>query len=99
MEWLASVGEVKADFRQLRLTITKGDSEQILTGDPTLSKSKTSFKRLLQEMKSESSYFLIKWQEEREVNKLSVVPVGLLRILESHAEIFQDLVGLPPRHI
>lgn len=44
LDWLASFGEVKEDFGQLRLTIGKGDREHIITGDPTLSKSLTSFK-------------------------------------------------------
>jgi len=39
LEWLASLGEVKADFGQLKLTIRKGDTERLITGDLTLSKS------------------------------------------------------------
>jgi len=34
LEWLASLGEVRADFRNLRLTIRKGETEKILVGDP-----------------------------------------------------------------
>lgn len=44
LDWLTSLGEVRADFGKLRLIIGKDGKEQILVGDPTLSKSESSLK-------------------------------------------------------
>jgi len=48
LEWLASLGEFKVDFGQLRLTIGKGEIEHCIIVDPTLSKFETSLKTILQ---------------------------------------------------
>ncbi|WVZ20256.1 hypothetical protein V8G54_007578 [Vigna mungo] len=95
LEWLASLGEVRADFGNLRLTIGKGNEEHILVGDPTLSKSESSMKKLVRDFKNNDSCYVIKWDQEKEENGITV-PVQLLTILESHNDLFQDPVGLPP---
>ncbi|WVY98439.1 hypothetical protein V8G54_030590 [Vigna mungo] len=46
LEWLASLGEIKADFGNLRLAIRKGQEEHILVGDPSLSKSESFLKNV-----------------------------------------------------
>ena len=96
LEWLASLGEVKADFGQLKLTIRKGDTERLITGDPTLSKSQSSLKTLLHEWRNEGSCFLLKWGEEKEGNHTLDIPATLLPILELHETVFQEPIGLPP---
>ncbi|WVY96197.1 hypothetical protein V8G54_028348 [Vigna mungo] len=93
LEWLASLGEVRADFGNLRLTIGKGNEEHILVGDLTLSKSESSLKKLVRDFKNNDSCYVIKWDQEKEENG---IPVQLLPILESHNDLFQDPVGLPP---
>ncbi|XP_027905740.1 uncharacterized protein K02A2.6-like [Vigna unguiculata] len=96
LEWLASLGEVKADFGQLKLTIRKGDTERLITRDPTLSKSQSSLKTLLHEWRNEGSCYLLKWGEEKEGSHTLDIPATLLPILELHETIFQEPIGLPP---
>ncbi|XP_014522130.1 uncharacterized protein LOC106778660 [Vigna radiata var. radiata] len=94
-KWLASLGEVRDDFSNLRLTIGKGNDEHILVGDPTLSKSESSLKKLVSAFNNNDSCYVLKWDKEKEENG-SIVPVQLLPILESNNDLFQDLVRLPP---
>lgn len=39
LEWSATLGEVRADFGNLKLSIGKGPVERVLQGDPTLGSS------------------------------------------------------------
>ncbi|WVZ02752.1 hypothetical protein V8G54_023558 [Vigna mungo] len=95
LEWLASLGEVRADFGNLRLSIGKGLQEHVLRGDPTLSRSESSLKSLWQDFKQQGTCFVIKWEEITHSGTVPVPP-QVLSILAANEDIFQAIEGLPP---
>lgn len=56
LEWLASLREVRVDFGQLKLTIGKGETELVLSSEPTISKFDSSLKKMMQELKQEELF-------------------------------------------
>lgn len=51
LEWLATHGEVRADYGNLKLSIGKCPVEHVLQGDPNLSKSEFNLKTLWYDFK------------------------------------------------
>ncbi|WVZ22534.1 hypothetical protein V8G54_001078 [Vigna mungo] len=95
LEWLAFLGEVRADFGNLRLSIGKGLQEHVLRGDPTLSRSESSLKSLWQDFKQQGTCFVIKWEEIMHSGTIPVPP-QVLSILAANEDIFRAIEGLPP---
>ncbi|WVY91168.1 hypothetical protein V8G54_036682 [Vigna mungo] len=95
LEWLASLGEVRADFGNLRLSIGKGLQEHVLRGDPILSRSESSLKSLWHDFKQQGTCFVIKWEEITHSGTI-LVPPQVLSILAANEDIFQAIEGLPP---
>ncbi|WVY89402.1 hypothetical protein V8G54_034916 [Vigna mungo] len=96
LEWLAPIGEVRADFGNLKLSIGKGPLEHVLQGDPTLSKSKSNLKTLWYNFKQKEVCYVLKWTEIKEPGA-NPVPPAILDVLSAHQDVFTDLEGLPPR--
>lgn len=95
LEWLATLGEVRADFGNLKLSIGKGPVEHVLQGDPILSKSKSNLKTLWYDFKQQADCYVLKWIEIKEP-RVDPVPPDILDVLCAHQDIFKDLEGLPP---
>lgn len=51
LDWLASLGEVKADFDRLELTVKRGEQVLKITGDTALMKTELSFGAFMQVLK------------------------------------------------
>ncbi|WVY97031.1 hypothetical protein V8G54_029182 [Vigna mungo] len=95
LEWLATLGEVRADFGNLKLSIGKGPLEHVLQGDPTLSKSESNLKTLWYDFKQQADCYVLKWTEIKEPGA-DPVPSAILDVLSAHQDVFKDLEGLPP---
>jgi len=57
LEWLAGFGEVRANFKNLKLAWGHGREKKKLSGDPSLCKSQTSRKALLKALEEEGFIF------------------------------------------
>ena len=88
---------MRADFRNLRLTIGKGEKEKLFVGDPTLSKSESSFKSMLHDLKNEEACYFITWDQDQEASGIKV-PTEIVEILKGNQEVFHDPIGLPLNH-
>lgn len=94
LEWLASLGEVKADFGKLKLTIGGGDEQCMALGDPALSTIATSFKRLLNELQTCDKRFLVDMVLDYNVAGTNEIPTAVERVSASYMEVFQELEEL-----
>lgn len=95
IEWLASLGEVKANFGKLKLTIGRGESQQMVIGDAALSTTLTSLKKLIKKLRKEDIGCLVDLEQEEP--NLQLGPIEVPRMLDLNTTFFQDLTTLPPR--
>ncbi|WVY99948.1 hypothetical protein V8G54_026018 [Vigna mungo] len=94
---VTSLGEVKAEFSKLKLTIGGGDNQVTVVGDPTLSTTTTSFKRLSTELQKGDMGYLVEAINGNTAEGSAVVPIEVNQLLDSYKEIFQSLERLPPK--
>ncbi|KAF1882979.1 hypothetical protein Lal_00003161 [Lupinus albus] len=98
LEWLASLGEVKADFGKLELTLRKGGTEYKLQGDPALTKTQLSLGAFMQVLKEEGEGLMLHYDGPENTSASSQpVAVEVLEVLQQFEELFEDPQGLPPK--
>jgi len=66
-----------------------------MIGDPTLSKTATSLKMVMNELKKGIGY-LIEWVQEKVAASHHIVPSEIVKTLELYTKVFRDPTGLPP---
>lgn len=66
MDWLASLGNIEANFRNLSLKWVKEGSGHIIRGDPELSTAQASWKAVLKALQGERMGFYAEYQKEQE---------------------------------
>nr|UBX54614.1 transposon Tf2-1 polyprotein [Lupinus angustifolius] len=97
-DWLASLGEVKADFGKLELTIKQGPNVHRLIGDPALSKSELTFGAFMQVFKKEGEGLILQCIGQTSSSQQPLqVPEAVDNLLSEFLEVFADLQGLPPQ--
>ncbi|XP_057451806.1 uncharacterized protein LOC130743580 [Lotus japonicus] len=100
LDWLASLGKVKADFGKLELSLKQGNKWMKISGDPSLAKTQLSLGSLMQVLKTEEEGLLLHCTGEVSENtKETTVPKELLKVLQQAGNVFQDLEGLPPSRV
>ncbi|XP_057424795.1 uncharacterized protein LOC130718278 [Lotus japonicus] len=96
LEWLASLGDIRANFEQLTLRFTMNGQKLSLQGDPELCKKDASLNSLLKALQHGEG-FLIDFQQIRaETDWRANVPADLVSILHQFPSIFEPPEGLPP---
>lgn len=69
MDWLASLGNIEANFRNL--VLKWGEQGEELRGDPALCKEKASWKAIFKALQDEGEGYYVAYQEETEkLNKM-----------------------------
>ncbi|XP_057458006.1 uncharacterized protein LOC130748778 [Lotus japonicus] len=97
LDWLSSLGEVKANFGKLELTLSKDGKLITLVGDPSLTKTELSYGAFMQILKEEGEGLLIQYDTaEQKPAEISVVPAAVSEVLQHFSEVFEDPQGLPP---
>ncbi|XP_019446853.1 PREDICTED: uncharacterized protein LOC109350125 [Lupinus angustifolius] len=97
LDWLAGLGEVKADFGKLELSVKKGMEWYKIIGDPNLSRTQLTFGAFLQVLKEEGEGLMLHCMPTPKVPLGDQVVLDkLLVVLERYDVVFQDLQGLPP---
>ena len=61
MEWLASLGEVRANFHELTLKIPVANGYHTLKGDSALTRAVASLKSILKTLSDQDQGFLVKY--------------------------------------
>ncbi|XP_019427131.1 PREDICTED: uncharacterized protein LOC109335454 [Lupinus angustifolius] len=85
LEWLASLGEVQADFGRMTLTMRRGDARITLQGDPALSRTELALGAFKQVLLSEGERLLLPCE-----------PSEIEEVLQQNSEVFQVIKRLPP---
>eukprot|EP00256_Glycine_max_P042597 XP_006593215.1 uncharacterized protein LOC102668698 [Glycine max] len=96
MEWLASLGEIRANFRELTLKIPTTEGSFTLKGEPAMARSAASLRSIAKVLQNEGEGFLLCCRSLPAVPEASLIPAWMEGILEEYHEIFQDPSGLPP---
>lgn len=72
------------------------ETEQTLIGDPTLSKTPTSLKIMVNALKKKGTGYTVEWVQEKEAASHHIVPSEIVKVLELYTKVFRDPTGLPP---
>ena len=97
MEWLSSLGEIKANFKDLTIKIPWGNRYHVLKGESELLRAATSFKSVLKAMRDEGQVFLLEYQMLKAGTDSVISPPNWLEgVLSEFEEVFQEPKGLPP---
>lgn len=98
MDWLASLGDIEANFRNLVLKWGTGADRIILRGDPALCKGTVSLKTIIKALQNEGEGYYIEYyhlaKEDSTVSELQQTWEPLLR---EFSDVFQEPKGLPPK--
>ncbi|CAL0306354.1 unnamed protein product [Lupinus luteus] len=97
LEWLAKLGEVKADFGKLELTVKKGNMVHKIKGYPSLHRTQLSLKAFMQVLKEEGEGFMLQGVEGTELEKIVEIPKAISEVMNQFAEVFESIQGLPPQ--
>ncbi|XP_019438841.1 PREDICTED: uncharacterized protein LOC109344533 [Lupinus angustifolius] len=95
LDWLAQLGEVKADFGRLELTMKRGNEWIKISGNPALARTELPFGALMQILKEEGEGLLIQCEsvQSEEIPPTSLGPI--LNLLAEFEELFVDPKELP----
>ncbi|XP_057436668.1 uncharacterized protein LOC130729063 [Lotus japonicus] len=97
LDWLAGLGEVKADFGKLQLTIKQGADWKMITGDPALTRSQVSMRTFMNLLRKEGEGWLLHITSEGIAATTNPsIPTELVEVLGEFDAVFQDIQGLPP---
>ncbi|KAE9586507.1 putative nucleotidyltransferase, Ribonuclease H [Lupinus albus] len=94
LEWLASLGKVKADFGKMMLTVRRGGANITIMGDPALTKVELSLGAFMQVLLEKGEGLIL--QPEQLRGQKTMVPKELEEILQQYQIVFKDIEGLPP---
>ena len=94
---MASLGEVRANFRELTLKIRVANGYHTLKGDSALTRAVASLKSILKTLSDQDQGFLVKCCHlQGEGRESSIYPAWTESILEEYESVFQEPEGLPP---
>ncbi|KAL6495833.1 hypothetical protein OROGR_030396 [Orobanche gracilis] len=97
LDWLSGLGEVKANFGKLELTLSRDGKRITLVGDPALTKTELSYGAFMQILKEEGEGLLIQYDtDEQKTTENSVIPEAVSEILQQYLGVFEDPQDLPP---
>ncbi|WVZ06906.1 hypothetical protein V8G54_020252 [Vigna mungo] len=104
LDWLASLGDIKANFKNFTLLWEERECKQILKGDPSLCRQQASWKTMIKTLHSTNEGYYLAYQyvgnaETQQQNQLVSTPVScaLEETLVEFGDVFQEPRGLPPK--
>ena len=95
--WVASLGKFEGDYNEMTLSWKVGDTKFCLKGDPTLSRSRASWKLMLKALRNEEEGYLVTpliASPSEEHNQPQSTEIKAL--LQEFEDRFQEPQGLPP---
>lgn len=96
MDWLASLGDIKANFQDMFIKWEGGGQKFKIRGERSLSKQQVSLKSMRKALLSEEERYLLQyWEMQSEGAELQLLP-EVKEVLEAFSDVFQAPTGLPP---
>ena len=96
MKWLASLGEIVANFQQLTMRWQDGNTMRRLVGDPTLCCTECSWKATLKALKGDGEgFFITPKKEEAEAVSGLLVSSDTQRLLDEFEDFCKPPGGYP----
>ena len=97
MDWLESLGEIRANFRELTIKIMVEGKMLILRGEPTLSRSVASLRSMVKALHDDGQGFLIEYKAMTGISgDIEPIPATVQEILAEFDDVFREPQGLPP---
>ena len=97
MEWLAQLGEVRANFGDLILKVPTSSGFHVLQGDPTLSRAPASLKTMYKALQASGDGYLLQVEAVSDVSdQHNTIPTWLTTVLNDFQIVFKEIQGLPP---
>ena len=98
IKWLQTLGEVKMNWKLLTMKFMVGLAEVTLCGDPSLCRSKLSFKAMEKSLKLNEEWYLV---ELKDLDAQKLCHPGedtesIRRLLFEYEDVFNMPIGLPP---
>lgn len=98
MDWLASLGDIEANFRNLVLKWGTSADRIILRGDPALCKGTMSLKTIIKALQNEGEgYYIEYYHLAKEDSTVSELQQTWEPLLQEFSDVFQEPKGLPPK--
>ena len=85
LEWLASLGEIRAAFRELLLKVKEGEEMHVVREDPALSRTQVSLKSVGRALRDSGQGFLVILEPP---TKHKLTPTVIGAILEDFKVLF-----------
>ncbi|KAF1897044.1 hypothetical protein Lal_00034746 [Lupinus albus] len=97
LKWLGSLGEVKADFGRMKLTLKKGNSVITIARDPALNRIKLSYGAFMQVLLEKRGGSLLHYDTRQCYRQEGEgIPAELEGTLQQYQNVFQNPQGLLP---
>ena len=97
MEWLASLGEIRANFEQLTLVLKIDGKKVIIKGEPKILKKEASLKSMLKALHQGEGLLIDYHHIQTEIDWKDTIPPKLKKVLHDFPFIFEPPEGLPPQ--
>ncbi|XP_057444004.1 uncharacterized protein LOC130736175 [Lotus japonicus] len=97
LEWLAGLGDIKANFEKLTLKFKVGGQKVLLKGEPELLKRGVSINSAIKSLQQGEGYVLHCQMLEQELATKEETPAELQSVLNQFPVLFESPTVLPPR--
>jgi len=89
MEWLASLGEIRANFEQLTLVLKIDGKKVIIKGEPKILKKEASLKSMLKALHLGERFLIDYHHIQTEIDWKDTIPPELKYVLHDFPSIFE----------
>ena len=97
VDWLASLGDIKANFQKMTISWRTKETLQGIHGDPSLCRAKSSWKATLKALRDDGEgYFIAPISQGQERAVPPTPTAGIQRLLAEFEDVFKIPAGLPP---
>lgn len=95
LEWLATLGEVKANFGDLTTKLKVQGETTVLKADPKMIKASASIKLIQGALQDQGLGFILECNQVEHSEEQITIPQYVQEVLEAYTSVFQTPQGLP----
>jgi len=96
--WMTSLGKFVGDYNEMMISWKVEEKNYVIRGDPSLSRSKASWKATLNALKGNKEWYLVTPVSFIDAIKDNPqLSTDAQRLLQEYEDLFQEPYGLPPQ--